>query len=178
MLSLEEIGQSVRNNLQLILDSYGLKLAVGPVTDQDYKILCGGFGELEWDFGFSQHGNHPDKFEFCVKLVNTGVEDIPSGVALSVYSIEERVFRIHMIESFVRNDAEHPLKGRMVLLALMSAYIFCMAVNATEVQVVEPVAELVDYYASFGFVMHACGYVMTSEVSGLETAFGKFAQKQ
>lgn len=178
MLSLEEIGQSVRNNLQLILDSYGIKLAVGPVTDQDYKILSGGFGELEWDFGFSQHGNDPDKFEFCVKLVNTAVEAIPSGVSLSVYSIEERIFRIHMIESFVRSDAEHPLKGRMVLLSLMAAYIFCMAVGAVEVHVVEPVPELVEYYASFGFKMHTCGYVMVSEVSGLENAFGKFAQKQ
>ncbi|MGS4349568.1 hypothetical protein ACKURU_07030 [Enterobacter roggenkampii] len=49
MLSLEEIGQSVRNNIQLILDNIQLPLAVGPISDDDYKILCGGFGQLECD---------------------------------------------------------------------------------------------------------------------------------
>ncbi|WP_431428698.1 hypothetical protein KP528_25260 [Escherichia coli O111:H8] len=47
MLTLDEIGQSVRNNIQLIIDHVGLPLAVGPLSDDDYKILCGGYGELE-----------------------------------------------------------------------------------------------------------------------------------
>lgn len=69
MLSLEEIGQSVRNNIQLILDNIQLPLAVGPISDDDYKILCGGFGQLEWDYALATHGNDPSKFELCIKFV-------------------------------------------------------------------------------------------------------------
>ncbi|SQA85974.1 Uncharacterised protein [Citrobacter freundii] len=31
MLTLDEIGQSVRNNIQLVIDHVGLPLAVGPI---------------------------------------------------------------------------------------------------------------------------------------------------
>lgn len=174
MLSLDEIGQSVRNNLQLIIDSQRLKLAVGPISDQDYRILTGGFGELEWDVGLCDYGNDPNHFEFCVKLVKDAVEAVPSGVSLSVYGITDRVFRIHMIERFNRDDKEHPLKGRMVLLTLMAAYLFCMAVEADSVQIAEPVRELIEYYTSFGFAMTECGYIMVAEVATLERAFEKF----
>ncbi|TDB61648.1 MULTISPECIES: hypothetical protein [Photorhabdus] len=176
MLSLEEIGQSVRNNLQLIIDSQELPLAVGPITDQDFRILFGGFGDLEWEFGLAEYGNDPDRFEFCVKLVNMAIETVPSGVALCVYGVNDKIFRIHMIENFSKNDKNHPLTGRMVLLTLMSAYLFSVAVEAEGVYIMEPVSELCDYYASFGFTMHECGYIMVSDVNGLQTAFGKFAR--
>lgn len=179
MLSLEEIGQSVRNNLQLIIDYQGLPLAVGPITDQDFRILAGGFGALEWDFGLTEYGNHRDRFEFCVKLVsiaNAIVETVPSGVALCVYGVREKIFRIHMIENFARNDKDHPLTGRMVLLTLMAAYLFGVAVEAESVHIMEPVPELHDYYASFGFTMHECGYVMVSDVSGLQEVFERFSR--
>lgn len=72
MLTLDEIGQSVRNNIQLIIDHVGLPLAVGPLSDDDYKILCGGYGELEWDYALSTYGNSREKYEFCIKLVQQG----------------------------------------------------------------------------------------------------------
>lgn len=65
MLTLDEIGQSVRNNIQLVIDHVGLPLAVGPISDEDYKILCGGYGELEWDYMLGAYGNSDDKYEFC-----------------------------------------------------------------------------------------------------------------
>ncbi|MBE0148295.1 hypothetical protein [Serratia sp. PL7] len=174
MLSLDEISQAVRNNLQLIIDSQQLKLAVGPISEQDYRILSGGFGELEWDVGLCSYGNNPNRFEFCIKLVKNAVEAVPSGAALCVYGIDDHIFRIHMIESFVRDEDEHPLKGRMVMLTLMAAYLFCMAVDAEGVQICEPVKELLGYYASFGFEMHDSGYAMFADVSTLEVAFEKF----
>ncbi|PWC10691.1 hypothetical protein B4923_16375 [Brenneria roseae subsp. americana] len=174
MLSLEEIGQSVRNNLQLIIDSSGLDLAVGPISDQDYRILCGGFGDLDWNYAICTHGNDPDRFEFCVKLVTDHIDSVPAGIALCVFGSNDKIFQIHMIESFVRDDEDHPLKGRMVTLTLMAAYIFCMAVEATEVYIVEPDQDLIDYYSTYGFSMHECGYIMKSDVAGLETTFKKF----
>ncbi len=177
MLTIEDIGQSVRNNIQLVLDNFGLPLAVGPISDDDYKVLSGGFGELEWDYVLSTHGNSPDRYEFCIKLVNHGaMENVPSGAALCIFGVEEHTFNIHMIESFVRDDPDHPLKGRMVLITLMSAYLFCMAVDCPVVRVIEPVHELRAFYESFGFGMLPCGYIMEAETSDIEGVFIKFAQ--
>lgn len=177
MLNLDEIGQSVRNNVQLVIDHVGLPLAVGPISDEDYRVLCGGYGQLEWDYALNTYGNDPDKFEFCIKLVMQGaVQGIPAGAAICIYGIEEKTFHIHIIERFTRDDEEHPLNGRMVLITLMSAYIFCKAVECETVQIVEPVPHLHEFYASFGFVMERCGYIMSNSVSALEDVFIKFAQ--
>lgn len=177
MLTLEEIGQSVRNNIQLIIDSYGLPLAVGPISDDDYKILAGGFGELEWDCGLSMYGNDPDRYEFCIKIVNHDVvASVLSGAALCIYDPLQSSFMIHMIENFERKDQTHPLRGRMTLITLMSAFIFSMAVEGKIVSIVEPVPELLEYYSSFGFLTAENGKIMHAEVSSLHDVFVKFGQ--
>ena len=177
MLTLDEIGQSVRNNIQLVIDHVGLPLAVGPISDEDYKILCGGSGELEWDYMLGAYGNSDDKYEFCIKLVQQGVvQGIPSGAAICVYGVEDKIFRIHIVERFSREDESHPLKGRMVLLTLMSAFVFCKAVECEVVQIIEPVPELRPFYESFGFCMEKCGYVMSTATDNLQETFLKFAQ--
>ncbi|EJV4372431.1 hypothetical protein N7E21_000181 [Enterobacter hormaechei] len=177
MLSLEEIGQSVRNNIQLILDNIQLPLAVGPISDDDYRILCGGFGQLEWDYALATHGNDPSKFELCIKFVAHGaVQGVPDGAALCVFDTESHTFNIHMIECFTRDDEPHPLNGRMVLITLMSAYMFCKAVECEEIRIIEPVPELLAYYSSFGFVLDRSGYVMVCETTTIEAVFLKFAQ--
>lgn len=176
MLSLDEIGQSVRNNIQLVIDSVGVPLAVGPISDDDYRILSGGFGELEWDYALATYGNDPARYEFCIKFVNDGaIQGVPSGAAICVYGVEDKIFRIHMIENFTREDEEHPLKGRMVLITLMSAYLFCMAVDCQTVYIMEPVPELVEYYSSFGFT-ESGSYVMSAETEKLASTFLSFAQ--
>lgn len=178
MLTLEEIGQSVRNNIQLVIDNVGLPLAVGAISDDDYRILCGGFGELEWDFALEKYGNDPERYEFCVKVVEQGVtQTVPSGAAICGYGVEDRIFRIHIIERFSRDDEQHPLRGRMVLITLMSAYLFCMAVESDTVYIMEPVPELVGYYTRFGFTMQPCGYVMAASVSSLQETFVNFAHQ-
>ncbi|WP_318378944.1 hypothetical protein [Enterobacter sp.] len=177
MLTLDEIGQSVRNNIQLVIDNVGLSLAVGPISDEDYRVLSGGYGQLEWDYALNTYGNDPDKFEFCIKLIAQGVlQGIPAGAAICVYGVEEKVFRIHIIERFTSDEEDHPLNGKMVLITLMSAYLFCKAVDCDSVQIFEPVPELHKFYSSFGFVMDPCGYVMSNSVSSLEEVFSKFAQ--
>lgn len=177
MLTLEEIGQSVRNNIQLILDNVELPLAVGPISDDDYRILSGGFGQLEWDYALANQGNDPGKFELCIKFVSQGaVHGVPAGAALCVFDIQDHLFNIHMIERFTCDEEDHPLNGRMVLITLMSAYMFCKAVECEHVQIVEPVAELIRYYLSFGFEFNECGSVMAVETTILENAFLRFAQ--
>lgn len=177
MLTLDEIGQSVRSNTQLVIDHAGLPLVIGPISDEDYRVLCGGYGQLEWDYALNTWGNDPEKFEFCIKLVMQGaVQGIPAGAAICIYRVKEKLFQIHLIERFTRDDEEHPLNGRMVLITLMSTYIFCKAVECEIVHIVEPVPELHEFYASFGFATEGCGYIMSNSVSALENVFTKFAQ--
>ncbi|KER04842.1 hypothetical protein MEG1DRAFT_00228 [Photorhabdus temperata subsp. temperata Meg1] len=52
-------------------------------------------------------------------------KDLLTGLALCTYSIDEESFEIHMIENFYRDDAKHPLNGKMFQLTLMAAYMFC-----------------------------------------------------
>ncbi|WP_024560185.1 hypothetical protein ACP26E_05285 [Franconibacter pulveris 601] len=175
MLTLEEIGQSVRNNIQLVIDNYGLPLAVGPISDDDYRILSGGFGELEWGYALTQFGNDPDRYEFCIKLVSQGVmQGVPAGAAICIYGVDDNIFRIHIIERFTREDEEHPLKGKMLSITIMSAYLFCMAVKCPIAHIMDPDPDLVDYYASFGFMLEEGGKIMSAPTEVLHHAFLKF----
>ncbi|PKH18304.1 hypothetical protein CIG19_21150 [Enterobacterales bacterium CwR94] len=56
-MNLEQIGSSVLSNLQMLIDSTGLPLAVGAISDNDYQWLSSQFVELNWDFAFAQFGN-------------------------------------------------------------------------------------------------------------------------
>ncbi|TRP54178.1 hypothetical protein DNP84_23890, partial [Salmonella enterica subsp. enterica serovar Panama] len=61
-------------------------------------------------------------------------------------------------------------------LTLMSAFVFCKAVECEVVHIVEPVPELQPFYESFGFRMEQCGYVMSTATDNLQETFLKFAQ--
>ncbi|MCW7547054.1 hypothetical protein OO184_03600 [Photorhabdus sp. APURE] len=132
--------------MQIIADELKLNLAVGDISDDDYRILSRGYGELNWDECLSRIGNREDKFEFCLKLVECGnVQGPPSELALCTYSIDEESFEIHMIENFYRDDAKHPLNGKMFQLTLMAAY--------------------------YGFNMIKCSYIMEADIDTFETIF-------
>ncbi|MBD1228311.1 hypothetical protein [Xenorhabdus griffiniae] len=176
MFNLEHIGIVVRNNIQAIVDVLGLNLAVGDISDEDYFLLSQGYGELCWDDSLSRVGNRSDKFEFCIKLVECGnVQGAPAGLALCVYSVDEKTFEIHMIENFRREDKNHPLYGKMFQLTLMAAYLFCKSTEGEYVRVIEPVKEVIPYYESYGFNMLGCGYIMEVNVANIETVFKKLA---
>ncbi|NDJ59293.1 hypothetical protein GWD52_20350 [Enterobacteriaceae bacterium 4M9] len=176
MLTLDEIGQVVRNSIQLILDSAKVPLAVGPISSEDFTLLSRGYGELEWDYALTKHCNSDSCYDFCIKLVEQGVvQAIPSGAALCTFDSNENIFKIHMIESFVYDDAGHPLKGKMTAITLMSAFIFSKAVGCTRIQIIEPVRELKSYYAGFGFIEISCGYIMEASLSDIGGIFNNFA---
>nr|VXZ91998.1 Uncharacterised protein [Klebsiella pneumoniae] len=51
-LNLEQIASQSISNLQFLLDTLKMPLAVGPISDEDYVILTTGYAQLEWDYGF------------------------------------------------------------------------------------------------------------------------------
>lgn len=178
MLTLNDIGTITRNNVQLILDQLSINLAVGDINDDDYRILCGGFGELNWDEFISSIGNHEDRFEFCIKIktVEGGVATgVPAGIALCLYSISENSFDIYAVENFCRNKPDHPLHGKMIQLTLMAAYLFSTAVKCATIRIIEPVQELLDFYAQYGFNLLPCNYIMQADVHMFSDIISKMA---
>lgn len=151
MLTLQEVGEQTRNALQLLIDRMRLGLAVGPLKETDYRLLSSGmFGELNWEWGISQYTGHPNSIELCFKIL-AEKEGYPARIALCAFRSDTRFFEIYMIENFVRDDESHPLYKRMALFTFMGAFIFTDAVQGTHIVIVEPDAELRDFYSTFGF---------------------------
>lgn len=150
-VNLEQIAVSTLNGVQMLLEQIELPLAVGPIHDADFQAMMTNYAELNWDFAFNKYGNDPNRFEFCVKLVE-GLNPLPAGAAMCIYNVQVNSFDICFVESFVRSNALHPLHGRMLLITLMASYLFCRAVDCDRINVIEPVnTEVMALYRSFGF---------------------------
>lgn len=150
-MNLEQIAVSTLNGVQMLLEQVKLPLAVGPIHDADFQAMMTNYAELNWDFAFNKFGNDPNRFEFCVKLVE-GANPLPAGAAMCIYNLQVNSFDIYFVESFVRGNQTHPLYGRMLLITLMASYLFCRAVDCDVINVIEPVnAEVMALYRSFGF---------------------------
>ncbi|NRA54416.1 MAG: hypothetical protein HRU23_09755 [Gammaproteobacteria bacterium] len=148
-MNIDQISSAVINSLQMILEQQGLDLKVGPISDHDYRILTSGYAELEWGWGFGQFGNSDDKFEFTVKIQQDGV---PDGAMLGEYDFNEKTLEIQFIESFIRDNENHPLNGRMVMITLIASLLFISATDGDAVEIVGPTTKkLIDYYCGFGF---------------------------
>ncbi|EOW2370916.1 hypothetical protein ACNZA9_001781 [Cronobacter sakazakii] len=167
-MNLEQISSMTLNNLQMLLEATDLPLAVGPITDADFQAMMTNYAELNWDFAFSTYGNNPNKFEFCVKLVEEA-NPLPAGAAMCVYNIELNSFDIYFVESFVRNREDHVLHGRMLLITLWASYLFCRAVDCDVINVIEPVnQEVMKHYQKFGFTGDTV--LMTASLATLRDA--------
>lgn len=167
-MNLEQIAVSTLNGVQMLIEQVGLPLAVGPIHDADFQAMMTNYAELNWDFAFNKFGNDPNKFEFCVKLVE-GVNPLPAGAAMCVYNLQVNSFDIYFVESFVRGNAAHPLNGRMLLITLMASYLFCRAVDCDVINVIEPVnTEVMALYRDFGF--EGDSILMTASVATIRDA--------
>lgn len=151
-MNLEQIAVSTLNGVQMLLEQVNLPLAVGPIHDADFQAMMTNYAELNWDFAFNTVGNDPNRFEFCVKLLE-GSNPLPAGAAMCIYNRLVNSFDIYFVESFVRGNRSHPLNGKMLLITLWASYLFCRAVECDVINVIEPVnTEVMALYKSFGFV--------------------------
>ncbi|MCW7764315.1 hypothetical protein [Photorhabdus luminescens] len=171
MLSLEHIAQLTYNTLQLYMDQRGIDLAVGPISDNDANMLIRAYGELNWEYYITEIGNRDDCFSLCIKFVASKehclVEPVPSGAALSTYDLNDKSFNIHVLENFVKDTENHPLRRKMLLYTLYAALIFMSMVDGEVIRIHEPVNDKIDYYHSFGFEMENCGYIMSCDIEAL-----------
>lgn len=148
-MKLEQIRSVVINSLQMVMDEMEFGLRVGPITDDDFKILTSGYSDLEWAWGLEKYGNSDNRFDFCVKIQQ---DCVPDGALLGSYDSGSKVLELHFIENFARSNSNHPLHGRMFHIALLSSYIFICAVDGVAVHLVDPLNDsLVQYYGDSGF---------------------------
>ncbi|MFS1424715.1 hypothetical protein [Shewanella sp. 10N.286.48.B5] len=148
-MNFTQVKVAAINSIQWFFDDQKLDLMVGEVSDDDYKILCGGYGDLEWPWALSDIGNAENSISFCFKI--TGGK-IPDGIAMGLFDTENETLSIYMIESFVRQNNTHPLSGRMVYFTLVSSLLFLEAFDGKTLHFVDPLnQDLEGYYKSFGF---------------------------
>lgn len=155
-MNYEQIASLTLSNLQMLLDNLKVPLAVGPINEEDYRLLLTGYAELEWSYGFCSYGNKEEKFEFCLKLLSGPLMHIPAGAALCTYDEDKKIIEIHFVESFVRDDKEHPLYGQMFTVTLWAVYLFGSAVGCEEIHIPDAVNQkVVDHYKKYGFTGNA-----------------------
>ena len=151
-MNYDQIASLTISNLQMLLDSLDIPLAVGPINQEDYMILTSGYSELEWSNGFCTHGNKEKKFEFCLKLLTGQLAHIPAGAVLCSYDDSTKCIEIHFVESFVRDKKDHPLYGQMFTVTLWAVYLFGAAVGCESVHIPDTVNQKVaEYYKKYGF---------------------------
>lgn len=151
-LNLEQIASLTLSNLQMLLDNLRIPLAVGPIKDEDFRLLTSGYAELDWDYGFSAFGNRDDKFEFCLKLLSGPLQHIPSGAAMCTYDQDSGVISVRFVESFVRGEKDNPLYGKMFIITLWAVYLFGNSVDCKEVHIPDAInKKVMAHYQKYGF---------------------------
>jgi hypothetical protein len=173
----DQVKIAAINSIQFFFDDQNLDLMVGELSDDDYRILCGGFGNLEWPWAIGSIGNAENCVTFCFKI--TGGH-IPDGIAMGLFDIESETLSIHMVESFVRENVTHPLSGRMIYFTLVSSALFLAAFDGKFLNFVDPLNEdLEKYYKSYGFsepYRHAGVSVQTISIENLLERIADFSE--
>ncbi|EQC00956.1 hypothetical protein LGZ99_09835 [Photorhabdus temperata] len=171
MLSLKHVAQLTYNILQLYMNQRGIDLVVGPISDNDANMLTRAYGDINWEYYITEVGNRDNCFSLCIKFVKSRepfqVESVPAGAALSTYDLNDKSFNIYVLENFVKDTENHPLRRKMLLYTLYTALIFMNMVDGEIVRIHEPVEDKIAYYCSFGFELERCGYVMSCDIQTL-----------
>lgn len=166
---LEDVRTEVISFLQDIVAAAGLELQVSTISDDVYRALIQRFAgaELDWDWGI-QFINEDEHFDLAIGI---RLDEAVDGVAVGVYQEPEQTLEIQAIEAFIREDAEHPLRGRMTALTVIAATFFLLQVEGQYLHVIDPVDQrLIEHYQTFGLVPERHGDVvrMVANVDILE----------
>lgn len=167
-----EVGTAVIIFMQAFLDRAGLPLRVSKISDPVWRVLQKRFAtaELDWDWAI-QFTNKPRHFDLAVGMDLGNAVD---GVAVGLYHLKEKRLEIQAVESFVKDQICHPLRGRLVELTVIAATYFVLLMEGREVHIIDPLDDtLIAYYTRFGFKMHryfdeTCLIRMTASIDVLE----------
>ncbi|MFQ2671493.1 MULTISPECIES: hypothetical protein [Aeromonas] len=157
----DQIKSAVLNAIQTVTDEMGMGLGVGPLNQQDWNYLSGGYGLLNWEMGLTKYGNEEWSFDVALKLApNMSTLD---AAILGVYRLETDTLEMHLVESFVRTSVQHSLKGHVFAMMIIASYLYIAAADGTYVRLMDVEPELMDYYRIFGFRTDGPDMVQTVE---------------
>ncbi len=142
---LEEIRNDVISFLQELVLEANLPLEICRIQDD---ILAPLSAELNWDWALA-HLNEEHHFDLAIGIK---LNDDVDGMAVGLYCTEREILELQAIESFVRLNEDHPLKGRMILLTIIAATYFVLQVEGYGVNVLDPDSDLISYYEKFNLI--------------------------
>ncbi|MGU5794653.1 hypothetical protein ACFX5Z_18520 [Aeromonas dhakensis] len=148
-MNADQIKSAVLSAIQVVTDEMGLELAVGPLNDLDWAYLSGGYGHLNWDAGLTEYGNKEWSFDVGLKLQSD--TRLLNAAILGVFHPETDTLEMHFVESFIRREDQHQLKGRVFKMMIIASYLYVAAVGGTTVRLMDVEPELIAYYSFFGF---------------------------
>lgn len=178
---LEIIRDDVITFMNEFIKSADLPLTISRIDDDIYrKIGEIRNNEIDWDWAvdYLNRGGH---FDLAIGI---RLDKSIDGLAIGIYQNEDEVLEIQAIESFVRFESEHPLRGRMVELTIIAATYFVTLVSGKGVHIIDPLDEkLISYYETFGFHLdgsfdESCIKRMVSSLDELLVVFDQLVNKK
>ncbi|HBU8233047.1 TPA: hypothetical protein MDC20_003737 [Morganella morganii] len=177
---LEQVRNEVISFVNDFIKRADLPFTASRINDDVYRKINGlRNSEIDWDWAID-FLNSDGHFDLAIGIK---LDDDIDGLAIGIYQKEDGVLEIQAIESFVRFDVEHPLRGRMVELTIIAATYFVTLVDGTGVHVIDPLDEfLIEYYGMFGFHLNtsfdeSCVKRMISDIEELTATFQRLINK-
>ncbi len=134
------------------LDAMELKMTLDFLTPPHALMIEETRGKvLDWIDWFK---NHHDKLvnRFTLSVSSKGRPPMTIGAAVFSYDMNNHYVNIHMVEHFKNIAFDDPLVKRMGFVALNVAFIFATTVQATHIQVINPLLDAKPYYNYLGFL--------------------------
>lgn len=179
-LDLEKVRDDVISFMKEFIEAAGLPLTVSRIDDGIYRhIQQLKSSEIEWDWAV-QFLNQSRHFDLAIGIK---LDDSVDGIAIGIYQKESEILEIQAVESFVRFEEEHPLRGRMVELTVIAATYFVILVEGKGVHIIDPLdARLITHYETFGFSLdssydESCVKRMVSDLDDLIERFQALIEK-
>lgn len=176
-MNFAQIRALVSGTMQLYVDSVGMEIEVGEISDDDYKLLTSGYAELNWDYGISKHGNADNRVEMTFKFRKANSK-LPDAAFLGIYDLSTESLEVQLLESFTRGDKSNPITGRATILTLIASYFFLAAVEGLSLSFVDVDGEeLIAFYERFGFSREEsiAGTNMIISIIDLTNTFARIA---
>ncbi|OCA63003.1 hypothetical protein A9R10_08175 [Aeromonas piscicola] len=171
-MNADQIKSAVLSAMQVVTDEMGLELAVGPLNDLDWAYLSGGYGHLNWDAGLTEYGNKDWSFDVALKRQSD--TRLLNAAILGVFKPDTDTLEMHFVESFIRREEQHQLKGRVFEMMIIASFLYVAAVGGTTVRLMDVEPELMAYYGRFGFLVD--GQDMHQSLAGLATTFTQITE--
>ncbi|WP_337153793.1 hypothetical protein [Proteus terrae] len=167
---MEDIRNDVINFMNEFIQKCKLPLTISRIDDDIYRKIGNiRSNEIDWDWAID-FLNSDNCFDLAIGIhLNNDID----GLAIGIYQKDGEILEVQAIESFVRFEEEHPLRGRMVELTIIAAAYFVTLVEGKGVHIVDPLdPKLIAYYEKFGFVLDSsfdetCVKRMVSDIGEL-----------